>query len=116
MNEEDFKIQAYRIIDMPTYITYSILKILQSNDRIFTTMKTLFNIGYENTPDWFLEICIVTNMTLHDLIGHVKRAGDSGEIKAKLQTVVDIIRNSYMFQLEKRIKAIENKVQHITIS
>lgn len=116
MNAEDFKIQAYRIIDLPVYISYSIITILRSNERIFMTLKTLFNSESENAQEWFTDVCIGTNMTFHDLIGHVKWAGDSGEIKNKLQVIVDMIRNSYMFQLEKRVEVIENKVKHITIS
>lgn len=116
MDEENFKIQSLLIKNLPTYISYTILKILQSNYRVLGTLKTLLG-GLQDTDQiWFLEVCMTMDLSLHDLIGHVKRAGDSGELKTKLLTVVNDIRNSYHFQLEKRVEAIENKVKYITIS
>lgn len=107
---EDFKIQAYPIKDLPAYITYAILKIIQSNSVVFDTFHKLMTVNITDADgNWFTEVCANTNMTLHDLIGHMKRSNDSGEIRTKLGTIVDMIRQSHLYKLEKRIEALELK-------
>jgi hypothetical protein len=111
---EEFKIQSYRIVDLPTYITCNVLKHIQYDVKVWETFLALMGADKTNNNTgnymWFLEICSDTNMTLHDIIGHMKRSGDSGAVKRRLGEVVDQIRNSHQYQLEKRIEILEAKI------
>jgi hypothetical protein len=110
---DDFHIQAYKIKDLPVSIVYLILKTIKSN-QVFSTFQSLMGRSIDDIGQ-FLEICIKTNMTLHDLIGHMKRSNDHGEIRTFLSTnVVEEIRNSYMYQMEKRLFILEMAIKSNT--
>lgn len=108
-----FDIQTFKVRDLPIGTVYLIIKSIAESS-IYGTFQALFTSislpGLLNTSEWFTDIFVKTNMSLADLIGHVKRAGDTGSLKQYLNTViVDDIKQSHMYDVEKRLRALEHR-------
>lgn len=113
MSISEFDILAFKIKDYPFGITCLIVKAISASP-ICSTFWQLMGINNPvNDVIGFSELFVSSNMTLHDLIGHMKRSGDMGELRNYLSTViVSEIQRSNMYQIEKRLRELEKSVKH----